>query len=100
MTGHEADPGVIDGIARTLRDAGTDLDSVGGSLPATPDAGDATPALAAILAQLSDNAGQLVVGLAAAGDTVSDAGARYSEDDAAARDTFAGAQTSGEARAE
>lgn len=100
MSGHDADFGVIDGIARTLRNASSDLDKVGNSILATPDAGDATPALAAILAQLSDNAGQLVRGLAAVADTVSAASAQYNEDDAAARDTFAGAHASGAARAE
>lgn len=92
MNGHEADPGVIDGIARTLRNASTQLDRAGNSVPETPDAGDATPALAAVLAQLSDNAGQLVLGLAASGDTVATASSRYAEDDAAARDEFASAK--------
>ncbi|MGH3451391.1 MAG: hypothetical protein ACRDQW_11845 [Haloechinothrix sp.] len=99
MSGHEADPGVIDGVARTLRNAGTQLDEIGGSVPATPDAGDAGPAIATILAQLTDNAGQLVLGLAAAGDTVATASSQYADDDAAARDTFAGARSSGSARA-
>lgn len=57
-----------------------------------PDGGDATPELAAVLAQLSDNAGQLVLGLAASGDTVATASSRYAEDDATARDEFAGAK--------
>lgn len=100
MSGHDADPGVIDGIARTLRDASSDLDAVGNSVPPTPDAGDATPAIAAILAQLSDNAGQLVLGLVAVGDTVSSASTRYAEDDGAARDAFAGADASGDLRTE
>lgn len=95
MTGYEVDPGVLKGIAGTLRNASSDLDQVGNSVPEIPEAGDATPALAAILAQLTDNAGQLVLGLAAAGESVSSAGTRYADDDAAARDTFAGAEASG-----
>lgn len=39
MSGHDADFGVIDGIARTLRNASSDLDKVGNSILATPDAG-------------------------------------------------------------
>lgn len=92
MNGHEADPGVIDGIARTLRNASTQLDRAGNSVPETPDGGDATPALAAVLAQLSDNAGQLVLGLAASADTVATASSRYAEDDATAREELAGAK--------
>ncbi|MQA61724.1 MAG: hypothetical protein GEU86_09560 [Actinophytocola sp.] len=92
MNGHEADSGVIDGIARTLRNASTQLDRAGKSTPDTPDAGDATPALAAVLAQLSDNAGQMVLGLVAAGDSVATASSRYAEDDAAAREEFTGAK--------
>lgn len=88
MTGHKADPGVLDGITDRLRNASTDLDGVGKTLPESPDAGDATAAIAAILAQLSDNAGQLVIGLEAAATMVSDAKDRYVADDEAARATF------------
>lgn len=71
MTGYEVDPGVLEGTASTLRNASSDLDKVGNSLPETPDAGDATPASAAMLAQLTDNAGQMVLGLAAAVESAS-----------------------------
>jgi len=92
MTGYEVDPDVLEGMASTLRNASSDLDKVGNALPETPDAGDATPAIAAMLAQLTDNAGQMVLGLAAAGESASQAASRYAADDAAARDTFAGAE--------
>jgi hypothetical protein len=84
--GHEVDPGVLDGIASTLRNASSTLDSVGNSMPGTPDAGDGTAAITGIMARIVDNAGQLVIGAAAAGDAVAAANGAYKENDAAARD--------------
>ncbi|MGH3519870.1 MAG: hypothetical protein ACRDQ7_21285 [Haloechinothrix sp.] len=86
--GHGAEAGALDGIARILRNASSDLDSVGDSLPGTPDAGDGTPAITGIMARIVDNAGQLVIGAAAAGDAVAEVRETYDEDDAAARDSF------------
>lgn len=91
MTGFTVDPGVLEGITTTLRGAAQDLDEAGETAPRTPDAGDATPAVAAIMAQLVDNAGQLVLGLAAASDAVANAEASYVETDSDAADGFAGA---------
>ncbi|MGA6165682.1 hypothetical protein [Amycolatopsis magusensis] len=84
MSGYEVDPGVLDGIASTLRDASSDVDSLGASAPGTPDAGDGTPAITGILARLVDNAGQLVIGAAAAGDAVAQGNAGYDSNEAAA----------------
>lgn len=84
--GYQADPGVIDGIASTLRKAATHLDGLGNSTPATPDAGDASAAVAAILGKLTDSAGQLVIGTNAAGDAVADGSAAYAETEAQAGD--------------
>lgn len=91
MNGFKVDPGVLEGIAKTLRDAAQDLDKAGETVPRTPDAGDATPAIAAIMAQLVDNAGQLVLGLTAASDAAANAGTSYLETDSEAADGFAGA---------
>ena len=80
-----ADFGVLDGIASTLRHASSAVDGLGNSVPGTPDAGDGTPAIVGILARLVDNAGQLVIGAAAAGDDVAKAKGAYqkNESDAA-----------------
>lgn len=84
--GFEVDPGVLDGIASTLRNASADVDALGSSVPGTPDAGLGTAAVAGILAHLTANAGQLVVGAGAAGDEVADAARKYQELDAQARE--------------
>lgn len=83
--GFEVDPGVLDGIASTLRHASADVDDAGNSMPDPPDAGLGTPAITGILARLVDNAGQLVVGAMAAGDEVTMAEQNYLEMDAQAR---------------
>ncbi|PXY32349.1 hypothetical protein [Prauserella muralis] len=82
--GFRADPGVLDGIVSTLRNAAAQLDTLGQSKPPAPDAGDASAAVAAILAKLADSAGQLVVGTEAAGDAVADGGKAYAETEASA----------------
>jgi hypothetical protein len=87
-SGFEADPGVLDGITRTLTHASADLDSIGNSMPGTPDGGDGTPALAGIMAHIIDNAGQLVIGAAAAGDAVTSTKANYQNRDADVADAF------------
>lgn len=95
--GQEVDHGVLDGIARTLRSASSHVEALAGSVPATPDAGDGTAAIASILGKLVDGAGRLVVGAAAAGDAVAQGNATYVEGDAAAREAVL---RSGGARAE
>ncbi|PRX44332.1 hypothetical protein B0I33_112210 [Prauserella shujinwangii] len=82
--GFRADPGVIDGIAGTLRTAADRLDEIGTTAPPAPDAGDARAAVAAILAKLADSAGQLVIGTRAAGAAVADGGRAYTETETSA----------------
>ncbi|PRX44545.1 hypothetical protein B0I33_11154 [Prauserella shujinwangii] len=86
MSGHDVDYDVLDGIASTLRNASADVDALGNSVPGTPDAGDATPAVTGILAHLVENASAFVLGAAGAGDDVASANAAYRDQDAAARD--------------
>lgn len=88
--GFEVDPGVLDGIASTLRKTSADVDALGNSVPVAPDAGLGTPAIIGILARLVDNAGQLVVGTAAAGDDVATAAREYQDIDAQAREDLHG----------
>ncbi|GAB3502675.1 hypothetical protein [Amycolatopsis cihanbeyliensis] len=84
MSGPEVDYGTLDGIASTLRNASTDVDALGNSVPGTPDAGDGTPAVTGILAHLVENASALVLGAAGAGDDVASAKQRYQEQDGVA----------------
>lgn len=86
--GHRVDSGVLEDIASTLRQASDHLDNAGGSAPAAPDAGQASPAVAAILATLVDNAGQLVVATAAAGDAVAKGGQAYLDQEDEARSSI------------
>jgi hypothetical protein len=82
--GPEVDYGVLDGIASALRNASSAVDATGNSVPGTPDAGDGTPAITGIMARLVDNAGQLVIGAAAAADAIVETNVAYQENDAAA----------------
>jgi hypothetical protein len=90
MTGpdHKVDHGVLDGITSTLRNASAGVDGLANSVPATPDAGNGRAAIATIMAKLVDNAGQFVIGTAAASDAVSSGNASYAENDAAASETI------------
>lgn len=78
----------LDGITESLDRSSTDLDAVGSFAPTAIDAGDATAALMGIMARLTENAGQLVVALAAASEAVAEANARYREQDVATADGF------------
>ncbi|MEC3977960.1 hypothetical protein [Amycolatopsis sp. H20-H5] len=80
----QADFGVMDGIASTLRHTSSAVDGLGNSVPGTPDAGDGTPAIIGIMARLVDNAGQLVIGTAAAGDAVIEGKGAYQQNEASA----------------
>lgn len=80
------DSDALDGIATTLAAAGTDIDSVAATVPSAVEAGDATAALLGILAQLTENAAQLVDALTAASAAVTQANASYREQDVASAD--------------
>ncbi|TKG64253.1 hypothetical protein [Prauserella endophytica] len=88
MNGYTADPGVIEQISQTLRAAADDLDAIGGSVPAAPDAGEVSGMMAAALSKLTHGAGELVVGATAAGDAVANGGAAYAEQEATAKDSL------------
>ena len=64
-SGFTADPALMETMASTLRNAGLTLDSAGSTTPGTPDAGDVTTDIAAVLGHLANSAGELVVGVAA-----------------------------------
>jgi hypothetical protein len=82
------DNDALDGIVGMLAASSAALDGAGESAPSAIDAGDAAPALLGIMARLAENAGQLVVALAAASEAVGVANARYREQDVATADSL------------
>ncbi|GAA2781724.1 hypothetical protein [Saccharopolyspora taberi] len=84
MSGFEVDPGVLDGISSRLQNASADVDALGKAVPGPPDAGDGGPAVTGILAHLVENASALVLGLAGAGDDITETNKTYQAQDAAA----------------
>lgn len=87
-SGFTADPAQMETMASTLRNAGLTLDSVGSSAPSAPDAGEVTADIAAVIGHLANSAGELVVGVAAAGDAVAQGGADYAEAEESGRRSF------------
>jgi len=71
------DPDVLAGVSSRLTRAGDALDSAGGGAPGIPDAGEFTAVIGTMMALLTDNAGNLVAGLNAAGAQVGSANAAY-----------------------
>lgn len=86
MSGFYVDHAALDSIRKTFSDASSALDGAGKSIPGNPDAGVGTPAIAAVVAHLVENASSLVLGLAGAGDDVGAANSTYKSDDAKATD--------------
>lgn len=76
----------LDGVARTFNRAHRELDAIGNSVPAVPDAGDGTAAVASMMSHLVENTSSLVLGLAGAGDDVAEVASEYRHRDANAVD--------------
>ncbi|OLF18219.1 hypothetical protein [Actinophytocola xanthii] len=66
--GYSVDGG-LEGIASTLRSAGSNLGGIGAPPPA-PDAGDLTGALTMMIVGFTDSAAEVVLGVGIAGDNV------------------------------
>ncbi|WP_127503821.1 hypothetical protein [Actinoplanes solisilvae] len=81
-----ADLPTLQAVAGRLRDAGESLDELGSRVPPTPQAGDLTPDIGALIGHLTDVCGNLVVGLKEAGDRVEQARTTYAHTDASAAD--------------
>jgi hypothetical protein len=88
--GTEADLATLDRLAARLRQAGDTLDAVGNGAPGVPDAGDVAAMMGAVLAHLSESAGNVVVGLREAGDRVEQSRRGYAEQDAGAAQSLQG----------
>lgn len=86
--GFQADPGELASMASMLRDAGSALDSAGSGMPGTPDAGEVTADLTAVMSHLADSAGELVLAVSAAGDAVAQGGTDYAAMDSSGRQSF------------
>lgn len=88
--GTQADLPTLDEIARRLTASADGLDSVGKSAPGVPDAGDVSGIMGAAIAHLTDNAGELVIGLKGASEEVTQARQSYAKSDQSSADSFRG----------
>jgi hypothetical protein len=82
-------------ISASLSSAATDLDGASASAPTFVDGGWGTPAILGILAQLTENAGQLVVAVKAVANGVATASASYLAQDGAGADALNDAMQTG-----
>ncbi|MCV7363098.1 hypothetical protein [Mycolicibacterium neworleansense] len=85
----------LDKISQSLSSASSDLDSASASAPASVDGGLGTPAILGILAQLTDNAGQLVIAVKAVANGVASASASYRGQDEAGAEALNEAMQTG-----
>jgi hypothetical protein len=81
----QTDPGVIANLAKMLHSGADSLDSLAGSVPGVPDAGDLSGQMAALIAKQVGAAGEMAVGVSAAADAVTQGGKAYTETDHAAQ---------------
>jgi len=90
--GTDAEPAVLDSIARRLSQSGDALDGLGTSAPGVPDAGDVSGMMGGVIAHLAEAAGNMVVGLKTAGDEVAKSRQEYAGKDQAAAQSFGGTE--------
>ncbi|WP_199433562.1 hypothetical protein [Qaidamihabitans albus] len=83
MNGYRVDPGLLEGLAGTLRNAGNSLLDAGGP-PPPPDAGELSGQMGELMAAFVDGAAELVTGAVAAGDAVAAGGTSYADNEVAA----------------
>jgi hypothetical protein len=86
----KADLPTMDSMARRLSQAADALDAVGNKSPGVPDAGDVSGIMGAALAHLTENAGNVVLGLKGASEEVTQARQDYAGKDRSAANTFRG----------
>ncbi len=85
--------GTLQGLASTLRAAGTTLGGIGAAPPA-PDAGEVTGDMAMLMVEFTERAAELVLGVSTAGDDVATGSEAYmSMEDAAVQGLRAGMRT-------
>jgi hypothetical protein len=80
----------LQSLSDRLRSAGESLDEVGNAAPPTPQAGDLTPAIAALVGHLTDVSGNFVVSLKEVSDRVEQTRLSYMGTDTAAATSLDG----------
>ena len=83
--GIATDPAVMQSLADRLRSTGDDLDAAGRTAPGVPQAGEVAALMGAVIAHLAESAGNAVVGLKMAADSVEQACKDYLATDSARR---------------
>jgi hypothetical protein len=86
----DADLPGLEAMAGRLRRSGDALDALGRDVPGRPDAGAASGPMGAVIAHLAGCAGDMVIGMRAAGDQITQARRTYAGQDAAAAQSFQG----------
>jgi hypothetical protein len=86
----KADLPTLDSIAGRLNLAADALDAVGKASPGVPDAGEVSGLMGAAIAHLSENAGNIVLGMKGAGEEVTAARQDYAGTDRSAAASFGG----------
>lgn len=84
MASTDVDLDVLTALAARLDTSGADLDAAGTAAPGVPDAGDFTEVLGAVVAYLSEEAGNVVVGLKEAAERLEQTRSGYATQDASA----------------
>jgi S-adenosylhomocysteine hydrolase len=80
----DVDLSALDALSSRLRVAADALDAAGGGAPGMPNAGDVSGIMGAAIAHLTHSAGNLVLGMKAAGAEVAQARSQYAGRDQAA----------------
>jgi hypothetical protein len=86
----DVDLAALETMAGRLVQSANALDETGGTAPGVPDAGDVTGIVGAAIAHLTESAGNLVVGMMAAGEQADAARRAYAARDQASADSFRG----------
>jgi hypothetical protein len=81
---------VMDAMASRLSQSGDHLDAIGKGAPGVPNAGEVAGMMGAVIAHLSDCAGDMVVGMKGAGEEVAQARKSYAAQDARAAQSLQG----------
>lgn len=86
----KADLPTLDSIASRLNQAADALDEVGNASPGIPEAGDVSGVMGAAIARLSENAGNVVLGMKGASEEVTRVRRDYVARDQSAENSFRG----------
>lgn len=86
--GFLADADAIARVARALHAEADSLNDLAATVPAVPDAGAVSGRMGTLLARQVDAAGEIAIGLGAAGDAVAQGGAVYTNADQVAQQRF------------